>query len=211
MARSFAVFMLFYLVAACSGSDPKAANERNFQAAIQKYLDTAYPKCYFNQNFPASIEFDIGGTRAKLQALARAGLVVEKEESRQEVKDPFGGGKKTVVKSSFHLTDEGRKYYKADVIKTMSGDHIGGFCVGKATVKAVTQFSEPADMFGNRVSKVEYTYTVSDLPNWAKAPEVTAAIDAIKIDATSESKSVSAHAVLVLMNNGWAHEKLLKQ
>jgi hypothetical protein len=52
------------LVAGCS--DPKAANEKNFQSAIQSYLDTAYPKCYFNQKFPTTVEFDIGGSRAIL-------------------------------------------------------------------------------------------------------------------------------------------------
>jgi hypothetical protein len=197
------------LVAGCS--DPKAANEKNFQSAIQSYLDTAYPKCYFNQKFPTTVEFDIGGSRAILHALVKAGLVSEKEESRKEVNDIFGGAKKIIVKTSFDLTDEGRKFYKPDTVKTIGGDSIGGFCLGKATVKAVTQFSEPSDMFGQKISRVNYTYRVSDLPTWAKSPEMLSAIKALNADAESDATPLKALDTLILTNNGWVHERLFKK
>ena len=127
---------------------------------------------YFNQKFPTTVEFVIGGSRAILQALVKAGLVSEKEESRKEVNDILGGAKKIVLKTSFDLTDEGRKFYKPHAVKIIGGDSIGGFCLGKATVKAVTQFSEPSDMFGQKISRVNYTYVVSDLPTWARSPEM---------------------------------------
>ncbi|MCM5681819.1 hypothetical protein M8A51_20015 [Schlegelella sp. S2-27] len=196
------------LVTGCS--DPKAASEKNFEAAIQSYLDTAYPKCYFNRQFPTTNEFDIGGSTAVLQAMARAGLLVEKEASRKEVPQ-WGGGKKVVVKSSFDLTDEGRKFYKPDAVKTLRGEDIGGFCFGRATVTAITQFSEPADMFGHRISRVSYTYTVSGLPDWAKAPEMTSVLKALQADAASAAEPVKALDALVLTNTGWVHEKLFKK
>lgn len=34
----------------CSG--PKDANEKNFKAAIQTYLDSEYPMCYIKAQFP---------------------------------------------------------------------------------------------------------------------------------------------------------------
>ena len=170
MLHKLTLIAVAVLVAECS--DPKAANEKNFQSAIQSYLDTVYPKYYFNQKFPTTVEFVIGGSRAILQALVKAGLVSEKEESRKEVNDILGGAKKIVLKTSFDLTDEGRKFYKPHAVKIIGGDSIGGFCLGKATVKAVTQFSEPSDMFGQKISRVNYTYVVSDLPTWARSPEM---------------------------------------
>ena len=197
-----------WLATGCS--DPKAASEKNFEAAIQSYLDTAYPKCYFTRQFPTTNEFDIGGSGAVLQALTQAGLLVEKEESRKEVAQ-WGGGKKVVVKSSFDLTDEGRKFYQPDAVKRPGGEAIGGFCFGRAAVKAITQFSEPADMFGHRISRVSYSYTVSELPGWAKKPEITSALKALQADAASAEEPVKALDALVLTNTGWVHEKLFKK
>lgn len=197
-----------FLVSGCS--DPKAASESNFRQAIQSYLDTAYPKCYFTHAFPSSLKFDVGDTRAVLQAMAKAGLVTEKEESRKELTD-WNGAKKVIVNSSFDLTDEGRKFYKADAVKSLSGNSVGGFCFGKAKVESITQFTEPADAFGHRVSRVNYTYTVTDIPEWAKTPDMLAALQPLKKDADSAAKPAEARDTLVLTSNGWLHEKLYKK
>ncbi|MDD5113834.1 MAG: hypothetical protein PHC94_07440 [Methylobacter sp.] len=199
------VVFVAIVVAGCS--DPKAANEKNFKASIQQYLDTAYPKCYVRTEFPTTIEWDFVGIKSKLRALAKAGWVIEKEGGRET--PILGGGKETV--STFDLTEEGRKFYKADIEKTIGGKTIGGFCFGKARIKDVTQFSEPSDMFGQRITHVNYTYEVYDLPVWTKTPEITAAFDNIKGDVETEKTPAKALDVLVLTNNGWVHEKLFKK
>lgn len=80
------------LISGCS--DPKAANEKNFKAAIQNYLDTAYPKCYVTMNFPKVIAYEVGGTETTLRALVKVGLLSETVGSR-EIMASFGpGGKK---------------------------------------------------------------------------------------------------------------------
>jgi hypothetical protein len=209
LLQKLTLIALTAFVAGCT--DPKTANENNFGKAIQSYLDTVYPKCYFLQKFPATVDFDIGGTQATLKALVKAGLVSEKEESRREIADLFGGGKKTYVKTSFDLTDAGRKVYKLDAVKTLRGDSVGGFCFGKASVKDVSQFSEPSDMLGQKISRVNYTYVVTDLPAWAKTPEMLAAIKALDVDAKSVIEPVKALDTLLLTNNGWVHERLFQK
>ncbi len=195
------------LLTACS--DPKAANEKNFKAAIQNYLDGAYPQCYFTGDFPAIVPmFDARGTKATLKALVSARLLSEKDEPHET--EVFGG-KKVVIQPTFHLTEEGKKFYKTDATKTLSGKMIGGFCMGKASVKDVSQFSEPSDMFGQRVSQVNYTYEVDGLPAWAKSPETLAAIPSLRADVESAKTPIKKLDVFILTNNGWVHRALFKK
>lgn len=199
---------LITLVTACS--DPKAANEENFKIAIQSYLDTTYPKCYFITKFPTTDEEHLfGNGKVILKSLVSAGIVSVKDESHEIT--PLFGKKTTVIKPTYNLTEEGKKFYKADVTKNISGNSFGGFCFGKATVKDISQFSEPADMLGQRISEVHFTYVVTEFPAWAKSAEVIATIDKLKIDVESETKPVEEKAALILTNNGWIHNQLFKK
>lgn len=210
MPLRFLLIVIFTtLFAGCV--DPKAANEKNFEVAIQNYLDSTYPKCYVTTNFPITPQYDFGGTTAKLRALVKVGLVSEKMGSYEILTHLGSGGKKTIPAPSFDLTEEGKKFYKPDAVDGRSAGKFGCIRLGKATVKSVTQFSEPADMFGHRVSRVNYTYEVSDLPAWAKSQEVHLAINELKADVESEKNAIKRLDTLVLTNNGWVHEKLFKK
>lgn len=194
------------LIALTACSDSKQASEKNFKNAIQAYLDTVYPKCVVNENFPAVVNSDFLGKRKVLQSLAKAGLVSETELSRKEYKD-WNGSTNVVVKSEYALTETGRKFYDPNARQTLSRDQ-GGFCIGKAAVREITRYTEPADMFGHRITKVNYTYSVDKLPDWANLPEVTSAIPALKEAVESGAKPIKATHTLVLTNNGWVHERL---
>lgn len=204
MLKRICTAAFFIVLIGCSNS--KQANEKNFKSAIQAYLDTVYPKCFVNENFPAIVNSDFLGRRAALRSLAKAGLLSEKELSRKEYKD-WNGVLNVAIKSEYALTETGRKFYNPDARQTLSGDR-GGFCIGKATVKDITRYTEPADMFGHRITKVNYTYSVGKLPEWATLPEVTAAIPALKEAVESTAKPIKATHTLVLTNNGWVHERL---
>lgn len=201
---------LVLLLSGCS--DPKAASDSNFKKAAQAYLDSVYPKCYVTQTFPYTTTYHTGGTDSGnvLSALVKAGLLVEKELSRQKIPSWMAlNGNDTVVKSSFELTDEGRKHYKPDGGKTMGYD-AGGFCTGKGVVDEILRYTEPSDAFGTRVSRVNYTYRVKDLPKWALTPELVAASPALKEDIESKEKPVKVTHAFVLTSEGWVHESLFK-
>ncbi len=206
--RSAVAICVIVGISACS--DPTDANKRNFKSAIQAYLDTNYPKCYVYANFPRTIDRDYSGLAGKLRALAKTGLLTETEVQVEE-RSVFSRPKKFVNAPMFDLTEEGKKYYKAKVAKTIRGKSVGGFCAGNATVKEITQFSVPSDMFGHRISRVNYTYEVSNFPAWAEAPEVLAAIKDLNTDFESKITSKKALDVLILTNNGWVHEKLFEK
>jgi hypothetical protein len=209
MRKTVLLMSLVGIIAGCS--DPKAANEANFKTAMQNYLNTAYPKCYVLQKFPASIQagFDLFDLKPKFVALSKAGLLAETEQT--EVQNTGFGGKRTITKTVFDLTPEGKKYYKEDAGQSMSGNRIGGFCGGKATVTAVTQFTEPSDLMGQKISRVNYEYKVSDFPDWAKSPEVQAQVKGLKADVESDSVPLKALDVALLTNNGWVHERLFQK
>jgi hypothetical protein len=207
MRRVIAIAVMS-IVAGCA--DPKAATETNFRVALQHYLNTAYPRCYYTENFPVTRNMHVGDRHAILDSLTKVGLLSAKEVSRKELAGEYftGGKTRTLVQMTYDLTDEGRKFYTPNAEKNPFGGSKGGFCFGKATVKAVTQFTEPADLLGQKVSRVQYTYVVSDLPPWAKIPEVQSSLTALKGDAESDTTPVKAVAALILTNKGWVHEKL---
>ncbi|MBK0167378.1 hypothetical protein [Klebsiella sp. S69] len=113
-----------------------------------------------------------------------------------------------MVVNSYDLTEEGKKYYKPDAAKTMKGENIGGFCFGKATVTEVSNFTEPSDAMGQKISRVSFTYKVSEIPDWAKSPEIMNADRQLQKDVSSESEGVKVTNVFLLTNNGWIHERL---
>lgn len=197
------VFTAVISVLGTGCSDPKAANEKNFKIAIQENLDKEYPKCYIKQaSFPA---IKNNSYESKYYtALVAAGLLSLKEEPNEVNESIFSNKKKTVFLPTFNLTEEGKKFYKNDKeINSFTGKITGGFCFGKATVKEVTEFTEPADAGGAKVSQVTFTYQVSDFPAWTKLPEVSAAIAELQKEVESEKTPIKGRDMLVLTNNGW--------
>ena len=207
--RKLVTTMVLLALAGCS--DPKAASEKNFKSAMQNYLDTAYPRCYFASNFPAiKADWDIGRKNAALAALEKAGLLSVKEV-QQEEKQMFSQQTRVVKKQTYDLTAEGKKYYKADATKNLKGETMGALCAGKASVKSIGQFTEPAEMMGQKISRVNYEYTVTDLPAWATSPDLQMALDGLKADAQSSSTPIKGVVAMVLTNNGWVHEKMFSR
>lgn len=190
-------------------SDPKKASEDNFEKATQAWLDTAYPKCFLVSTFPVeSKEFDITNTNKTLHALAGAGVLKEVELSRKEIPASMFQQASTQVQYSYDLTDEGRKYYKADAQKMRDGTTAPGLCIGKAKVDKIEQFSEPGDMMGQKISRVTYTYKVDDLPKWAGDEAVVATNRELAPMAASKDTPIKETRAFILTNNGWVHERL---
>ncbi|MGF6261913.1 hypothetical protein OKW49_002841 [Paraburkholderia youngii] len=194
---------LFSLVGCGSKQD---ANKSNFQSAIQDYLDTTKGVCVMvpAKEVPFTLQ-KTGGMNfinepEKAAALVSAGLLSAKDT---EVKAAFGN--QMVAGVQYSLTDEGKKY----LVKGAAGNlgNWDAFCGGKYKVKEVENFTQPADMFGTKISQVNYLYEVDDAPAWAKQPAIQAAYPSLQRDLNG---APGDKAVLVATSDGWMHERLFK-
>ncbi|MFT4437881.1 hypothetical protein ACMX25_31520 [Caballeronia sp. 15715] len=196
--------LAFAMLGGCGSK--KDANKSNFESAIQSYLDTRSGVCIAlpAKDAPFKLEkvggFNFNQEHEKAAALVSAGLL-----SARDTAVPLMGSNRMVAGSEYTLTDEGKKY----LVKGGSGNLGGwdGFCGGKYKVKEVENFTEPADMFGTKISQVNYLYTVDDAPAWAKQPAIQALYPSLQKDLRANAGD---KAVLVATNDGWMHERLFK-
>ncbi|EGH9360810.1 hypothetical protein IFG57_003972 [Salmonella enterica] len=194
-------------LAACN--DPKKPSYDNFKNAAQEYLNTMYPACYIKANFPYKTDgISFNNLPDLFHAMAEKGLLSEKELSRQHVQASWGSDAHDVVVNLYDLTEEGKKFYKKDAAKNMRGDSIGGFCFGKATVTNVSNFTEPSDAMGQKISRVSFSYKVTDIPAWAMSDEITTFEKKLQKDVNSDKSDNTMNSVFLLTNKGWIHEKL---
>ncbi|MGT2469308.1 hypothetical protein [Paraburkholderia terrae] len=182
------------------------ANKSNFQSAIQDYFNTKSGVCVMvpAKEIPFTLQKSGGmnfiNEPEKAAALVSAGLLSAKDT---EVKADFGN--KMVAGVQYSLTDEGKKY----LVKGAAGNlgNWDAFCGGKYKVKEVENFTQPADMFGTKISQVNFIYEVDDVPAWAKQPALQAAYPSVQHDL---SDAPGDKAVLVATSDGWMHERLFK-
>lgn len=192
MYRKIVPLALFATLAGCSNSED--TSEASFQKAAQAYLDTQYPRCFVISSFPAKTQdFDLHGTNKALHALARVGVVSEKEISRTEVPARLWQAERTDIYYAYELTDEGRRYYKAD----------NGLCFGKAQVTAIEQFSKPSEVSGQKISNVTYAYKITGLPAWAGDEGVKASIAELGKAVASNDTPLKETRAMVLTSQGW--------
>ncbi|WPX88694.1 hypothetical protein [Pseudomonas asiatica] len=192
MYRKIVPLALLATLAGCSNSEE--TSEASFQKAAQAYLDTQYPHCFVISSFPTKTQdFDVHGTNKALHALAQVGVVSEKEISRTEVPARLWQAARTDIYYAYDLTDEGRKYYKAD----------NGLCFGKAQVTAIEQFSEPSEVTGQKMSNVTYAYKITGLPAWAGDDGVKASIAELGKAVASNDAPLKETRAMVLTSQGW--------
>lgn len=210
MYRKIVPLALLSALAGCSGNEQP--NKATFQAAAQAYLDTQYPHCFVISAFPTqTMDFDVHGTNKALHALAQVGVVSEKEISRTEVPARLWQPARTDIYYAYELTEEGRKYYKANVGRQRDGEAVGGLCFGKAQVTAVERFSEPTRSNGKQMAQVTYAYKVVELPQWAKQQNVRTSITDLDQAVASAERPLKATDAMVLTDTGWKHEHLVSR
>lgn len=200
MDRKIVPLALLATLLGCS--DDQQATEAGLRKAAQAWLDTQYPRCFVVGNFPAHTrDFDVDGSNQALRALARAGVVSEKETRRTEIPERLWQPARTDIYYAYELTERGRPYYKADALNGQ-----GGLCFGKAQVTAIEGFTPPQEQGGQQRTQLTYRYRVSDLPAWAQDPALGADIKGLAQAAASTTQPIQDTRRMVLSKRGWVHE-----
>jgi len=214
------------LVAGCS--DPKAASKKNFETVINDWISKNPPCLSLPYSgvraadsaadagvFPLYVEAAVSDHPVRLEnqkkaaapfeALEVAGLL-KAEPAEITQSGFFAGPQPKLAVVAYTLTPEGEKAFSAKGNSRMMADP--SFCYGEPSVKEIVRFTEPGDMMGMTVSQVEYTYQLKNMPEWAKSKPMQAAFPQLARDNADTLEDKDA---VVLMNEGWVHERAMKR
>lgn len=197
--RLVAISTIALNVAACSS--PKVANKSNFSRAIQTYLDTKNGLCAAIPGEGLTftlVELDMVSDRRGADALVEAGLLSKRAT---EVKHRYLD--KMVPGTEYQTTKKGKKF----LVPKGADRYEAAFCTGRYKVVSVDNFTEPSDMMGAKISRVTFRYTVEDAEDWARSEGVLANY---RNFAKQTQGDISESAALILTNDGWLHERMLK-
>lgn len=192
------------ILAACG--NPKDATKSNFSKSIQSYLDTQHGLCAAipAMEVPFTLENKGGfNTQAKKRAdaLVNAGLLTKQDT---EIKATFGNRMEPATE--YQVSDSGKKHLTPKAADTLGRQD--AFCSGKYVMVDVDNFTEPSDMMGMKVARVNFRYKVDGLADWTKSEALRADFKNV---ADQSQGDIEGKATLILTNNGWIHERLFKQ
>lgn len=181
-------------------SDPQEASEKNFEVSLQRFLDASFPVCVIRQNFPTEIKIYGDGTVPIYEEMTKLGLLTTTKETRPPI-NRYAKSTQVVV---YDLTNEGKKYYQI-AGNNAAGKEAGCIYLGKAKVEEIIDFTQPSGSFGATSSRVNFTYSVSELPEWATSDEISSLNHQIKKWTDANGAPIKDHADMVLTNKGWKH------
>jgi hypothetical protein len=182
------------------GRDPKKANNENFKAAIQVWLDqnpesiaVSLPVEY--PDFQGKHHLDDG-----LEALAAKGLVAKStapvhEGSYSAALMEHKPGMLPGIR--YDLTAKGKQYQRTST-RGITPTNVLAFA--EKQVVNIVRYSEPTAAMGKTVSEVIYTYELVHVADWAKDPGVQQHYYTGRL---LTDKPQEAQAVLALMSDGW--------
>ena len=205
--RFFPILTFCLILIAGCGDSPKAATKNNFSKALDNYFEKKPSMIIpFRRAgvFPVTIDYkpDFPETQ-RFEALAKIGFIKSTEGTRKTT--TFSSDKEEVIPTrTYNLTEEGKTFYikKKDFVYGTRG----GFAVLSYKVKSIDNFSEPSQMLGYTVSEVQFTRLPNSDYTFLSDKSLKTAFPEIAEYGSEESKK----AVLVLTNNGWVHEKEMK-
>ena len=214
-----AVFLLSgaaLLVTGC-GNDSKAANEDNFEAALNAHY-AQMKECIRVGSAPNAEgiiqEFRTDGRAQDKELPFYNGLVdlglLDAVSYQKDTKN-FSGqvtGKADWV--GYKFSENGKTYLRPAALET--GTFSTGarqLCYGTPQVVEIVSFTEPAEAMGVKVSSVQYTYKLVDIAPWASQSALSTQYEWMP-DRIS-NPSVGKDDDLVLTNDGWVHHSALKR
>ncbi|WP_430231580.1 hypothetical protein [Paraburkholderia tropica] len=178
------------LIAACSSQDE--ANQKNFSAAIDSFLQKRAPAVCFAylDVAPVASDTDPNPFAKELRALAAVGVLAAAPEKQ------YGS---TTVMHRYSLTPLGESHF-----------HDGQLCFGKVSLDKVVGWTPVEKVAGMNAetTSVSFTYSVQDVPSWASSAAVRDAIPYVRSVLTASEKHQTSVADLTLMGDHWSVDKL---
>jgi hypothetical protein len=186
--RAVLFFGVTLLFAGCSKQDDSKAN---YQTAINDYYK-AHPVCLWQETkkFPVQAATSDDAKTEGYDALTDAGLLARTT-----------GEKKVFIVASkqvnnYDLSAEGRTTWTPD----SSQPGYGNFCYGNRAVDSIDSFSSGVNGSGLKTAEVNYHYSLTGVPGWAKTQEIKTAFPSV---AAALAQSQPSHDSLVMNGATW--------
>ncbi len=184
-------------------SPPDKATMRK---AIETRLNTIYPRCYLQADFPARAQYFFP-ERDKhiLHLFAQAGMLKETVMATATYPATSTVPAKQQMTSIYTLTEQGRQFF-SEHIRGPFAYRRGGFCFGKAVLLSVDHIDtapRQKDILGRKRVGVTYTYTITDIPDWLRRPELVALLPQLSRDLAASERPVTESDVYALSKIGW--------
>jgi hypothetical protein len=201
------------LLAGCGSKTD--ANEKNFGAAVGRYLDKKGELCLNIAKWPVDVnDMDLRlqktmptGTAGRMAALEAVGLA---KSGDTEVPATGLDGKPTGVKfkvKRYALTDAAKPFERTKEVERigLSGKNKEtqtDLCWGKKTLDKVLKWEGLMKLGDYQEANVKYLYKIDDLAEWAKKPEFLAAFPYVGQITEDAGKKEQQHGVK-LTSVGW--------
>ena len=202
---------------ALSGCGSKTdANEANFRAALNQYLEKKGTLCIGTTTWPVEVRERDARARLPLaiekiqqmEALKRAGLVTS-EELDVDLLDYNSKptGKKVHVRH-YSLTDAARPYSRHSKVNMLVGlneyrlEQRTDLCWGQKVVDKIVKWEGPMKSGDYQEASVTFTYRIETMSEWAKRDEVQAAFREMQEQIDSAGKK-SLRRGVKLTSIGW--------
>ena len=176
---------------ATGGCKKATDNALNLKSGLNSYYD-AHPVCLYasEKKFPAQADTNNASDTAGYDALVQQGMLTRTVAEKT----------KLIILSksvnNYDLSDKGRGLWTADT--TQPGD--GNFCYGKRKVEQLTSAPPAGDPPQGTTTTVNYTYTIGNVADWARADIVQNAFPGVR---TKLGAASNATATMTLGPGGW--------
>ncbi len=183
------------MVVAASGCNKKKETGPNLADGLNSYY-AAHPVCLYpsEKKFPAQADTNNDTDTAGYDALVQQGLLTRTTAEKT----------KMIILSkqvnNYDLSDKGRGAWTADA----QNPGYGNFCYGKRKVQAVTSTPPGGEPAVGATTTVNYTYTIGDVADWARAAVVQTAYPKVQTMLGAASNGTDT---MVLTANGWQVQK----
>ena len=173
------------------GCNKQDNSKANYQTAINDYYK-AHPACIWQEmkKFPVQAATSDDAKTQGYDALTDAGLLTRTTGEKKA----FIIASKQV--NNYDLSAQGRSAWTPDT--TQPG--YGNFCYGHRAVDSIDSFTNGVNASGLKTAEVNYHYSFTDVPDWARSQEVQTAFSSV---GSALAHGQPAQDSLVMNGNAW--------
>ena len=200
------VMVLGSLLLGCGSKND--ANEKNLSEATNAYLVKKGQLCLgIATKWPVDLQDSDRGPGivrgSEMAALEKVGLVRSHETETEVI--PLSGSPPVKAKVlRYELTDDGKKFYQEKEAVSLMGkkESRGDICFGQQALDTVIKSEGPITIGDKKEMTLHYTYTIENLAEWAKNPDVQKTFPGI-VPTINGAGKTQLNQNLTLTDHGW--------